>query len=404
MTPLLRKILGMNWLLVLTMVTLLVFGVYAIESAARHLNHGGEFFAARQKMWAMVGCVIFLVTALVDYRWIRWLGIPMYLVGLVMMLWALQVGNEVHQVRFAGQLFQPTQMGVTAGIVLMGSLLQDLPRWHAVFRLPFIKVAIIALLAGVPFLIVIKMGDMGSALVWGPVTLVVMFVSGVPFRYLTMMLIVGFGCVALAYYIVLPKASPRGAGRIELYLAMMEGREVDISGDAYAPHWVSTAIGKAGWKGTGWNASSQQGSLHDKKYIPWKTAHNDFIFGVIGEEQGFRGSLLLLLGYSTLLITCLFIAFASRDSSGRIIVSAVVALFFAHIFENIGMCVLLTPITGIPLPLVSYSGTFVLMCMFLLGLVQSVWVHRNVVPPEPKVEPKRRFAGPEGGAESLVRI
>ena len=77
-----------------------------------------------------------------------------------------------------------------------------------------------------------------------------------------------------------------------------------------------------------------------------------------------------------LLIQCLFIAFYSRDSSGRIISAAVVALLFAHIFENIGMCVLLTPITGIPLPLVSYSGTFVVMCMFLLGLVQSVWVHR----------------------------
>ena len=141
---------------------------------------------------------------------------------------------------------------------------------------------------------------------------------------------------------------------------------------------MSTSIGKAGWKGLGWNATSQRGSLHDKKYIPWKTAHNDFIFGVIGEEQGFRGSLLLLTGYSMLLIQCLFIAFYSRDSSGRIIAAAVVALMFAHIFENIGMCVLMTPITGIPLPLVSYSGTFIMMIMFLLGLVQSVWVHRNV--------------------------
>ena len=387
-----RKILGMNWLLVLTMAALLVFGVYAIESAARHLSHGGEYFAGRQKLWILAGSVVFLITSLVDYRWIRWLGIPMYVVALALMVWALIGGNEVHQVSLAGQSFQPTQLGIAAGIVLMGSLLQDLPRLHAFFRLPVVRVAIIGVLAGVPFLIVVAMGDMGSALVWLPVTFVVMFVSGVPFRYLTMMLIIGFGCVALAYFIILPKASPRGAARIELYQAMLEGRDVDITGDAYAPHWVSTAIGKAGWKGAGWNATSQRGSLHDKKYIPWKTAHNDFIFGVIGEEQGFRGSLLLLIGYSTLLITCLFIAFGSRDSSGRIIVSAVVALFFAHIFENIGMCILLTPITGIPLPLVSYSGTFVLMCMFLLGMVQSVWVHRNVLPPVAEEEPERRFS------------
>jgi len=408
MTPLLRKILGMNWLLVLTMLALLVFGVYTIESAARHLNHGGEYFAHRQKLWALLGGGVFLMTALVDYRWIRWLGIPMYLAGLAMMIWALLLGNDVHQVSLGGQMFQPAQMGIAAGIVLMSSLLQDLPRWNPFFRLPFVRVIIIAALAGLPFLIVVAMGDMGSALVWLPVTFVVMFVSGIPFRYLAMMLIIGFGCIAPAHYIVLPQASPRGANRIELYLAMLDGREVDINGDAYAPHWVSTAVGKAGWKGTGWNATSQQGSLHDKKYIPWKTAHNDFIFGVIGEEQGFRGSLLLLVAYTVLLITCLFIAFASRDSSGRIIVAAVVALFFAHIFENIGMCVLMTPITGIPLPLVSYSGTFVLMCMFLLGLVQSVWVHRNVVPPVEEEEPERRFAsnpiGPEGGATTLVRM
>ncbi len=77
-------------------------------------------------------------------------------------------------------------------------------------------------------------------------------------------------------------------------------------------------------------------------------------------------------------------------------------------FQNIGMCVELLPITGIPLPLVSYSGTFVVMCMFMLGLVQSVWVHRNVVPSVEEDEPERRFAsnpiGPEGGATTLVRM
>ncbi|BDS08818.1 cell cycle protein [Oceaniferula spumae] len=392
MTPLLRKILGMNWLLVLTMLGLCIFGVYAIESAARHLPNGGGYYAERQKIWIIGGCVVFFITALIDYKWIRWLGIPMYLVGLALMVVAMAKGSEVHQLTFGGLSFQPTQLGIAGGIVLLSALLQDLPRLNPFFRLPFIKVGIIAVLAGIPFLVVVKMGDMGSAMVWLPVTAVIMFAAGIPYRYLLTMGIIGFGCIALAYFIVLPKASERGANRIELYLAMLNKREVDINGDAYAPYWVSTAIGKAGWKGDGWNATSESGSLHDKKYIPWKTAHNDFIFAVIGEEQGFRGSLMLLTGYAMLLIQCLFIAFYSRDSSGRIISAAVVALLFAHIFENIGMCVLLTPITGIPLPLVSYSGTFVVMCMFLLGLVQSVWVHRNAeVLVEDEEKPERRF-------------
>ena len=391
MIPLLRKILGMNWLLLLTMLALAIFGVYAIESAARHLPNGGEYYAQRQKVWIVVGFVVFLVTALIDYRWIRWLGIPMYLAGLALMIAAIYKGSDVHQINLGVISFQPTQLGIAGGIVLMASLLQDLPRWHVFFSLPYIKLGIIALLAGIPFLIVVAMGDMGSALVWLPVTAVIMLVSGVPYRYMLLLGIIGVGCLALAYYIILPKASERGAERIELYLAMLNDREVDISGDAYAPYWVSTSIGKAGWKGLGWNASSDRGSLHDKKYIPWKTAHNDFIFGVIGEEQGFRGSLLLLIGYTMLLIQCLFVAFYSRDSSGKIIAAAVVALMFSHIFENIGMCILMTPITGIPLPLISYSGTFIVMIMFLLGLVQSVWVHRKIEFEEEEEAPEQQI-------------
>lgn len=392
MTPLFRKILGMNWFLIFTVLALATFGVYAVDSAARHLAGGGEYYASRQKMWLMVGSVVFLITALIDYRWIRWLGLPMYLGGLGLMIYALLHGNEVHQIALAGISFQPTPFAIAGGIVLLSSLLQELPKLHAFFRLPFVKVAIVALLAGIPFVIVVKMGDMGSALVWLPVTAVMMFVGGIPYRYLILMGVLAFGLLAPIYYIVLPQASPRGAARIDLFLDTYNGREVDITGDGYAPHWVSTSIGKAGWSGLGWNATSEEGSLHDKKYIPWKTAHNDFVFGVVGEEQGFQGSLFLIGLYALLLIQCLFIALYSRDSSGRIMSAAVVALFFAHIFENIGMCVQMMPITGIPLPLISYSGTFIVMVMFLLGLVQSVWVHRNRSFDEPEPRKSRRFA------------
>ncbi|MEI6176676.1 MAG: FtsW/RodA/SpoVE family cell cycle protein, partial [Verrucomicrobiota bacterium] len=179
--------------------------------------------------------------------------------------------------------------------------------------------------------------------------------------------------------IVLPLVSERGSQRFATWLRMMQGQEVDISNEGYAPHNISMAVGKAGWKGVGWKATAEQGSLHAKAFIPKDTAHNDYIFAVIAEELGFRGSLLLLSTFALLMIQSLFIAFYSRDLCGRLLVCLVVALFFAHVFESIGMCVLLMPITGIPLPLVSYSGTFVVICMMLLGLVQSVWIHRHVV-------------------------
>lgn len=387
MSPILRKILGMNWVLVLLMYALLIFGIYAIESAARHLpvsatiieefGSAGAYFGDLQKKWIIYGTVIYFATALIDYRWIRWCALPVYGVSLACMAMVMGSDQEVHQLRLGPIQFQPAQLGVLSGVLMIAWLLQDLPRLHRWLGHAIVRIGLIGLLSGVPFLMVMKMGDMGSALVWLPVALVAMLIGGVPYRYLSLMLILGLSLVPMIYLIVLPSVSSRGPERIQLYLDMLQDRPVDISGPAYASYYVSMAVGKAGMSGIGWNAKSEDGSLHDKRYIPWKTAHNDFIFAVLAEEFGFRGSMFLITLFSGLLIASLYIAFYSRDLMGRLVVCCIVAFFFAHIFENIGMCVLIMPITGIPLPLISYSGTFAVICMFMLGLVQSVWVHRH---------------------------
>jgi rod shape determining protein RodA len=389
-TPFLRKILGMNWVLVFLMYGLLIFGVFMIESAARHLpvsrdlldRHGGAgaYYAFMQKQWILLGSVVFFSTALVDYRWIRWLGIPFYLASIALMVMAMGQDDAVHRLTVFGLSFQPAQLGISSGIILIAWLLQDLPKLHHWLGSPVIRIGIIGMIAAVPFVMVMKMGDMGSALVWIPVAIVAMLVGGAPFRYLSFMGFMAAGMLPLLYFVALPLVSERGPERIDTWLRMMRGLEVDIADEGYAPHHISMAVGKAGWKGVGWNATTEQGSLHAKGFIPRDTAHNDYIFAVIAEEMGFRGSLLLLTAFALLAVVGLYIAFYSRDVSGRILASLVVALFFAHAFESIGMCVLLMPITGIPLPLVSYSGTFAVICMFLLGLVQSVWIHRHTKP------------------------
>lgn len=373
--------------MVLVMYALLIFGVFMIESSARHLpvspeklkefGSAGGYYANMQKNWILFGSVAYFAAAFIDYKWIRWLGVPVYLVSLGLMLMAMQADDNVHRLTIAGLSFQPAQLGVTSGIIMIAWLMQDLPMLHRHLGNPLIRIGVIGVVSAIPFLMVMKMGDMGSALVWIPVVIVSLLVSGIPFRILTFIGLVSAGILPIMYFVILPLVSERGPERIDLWLRMKQGQEVNIKDDGYAPHNVSMAVGKAGWKGLGWMATSEQGSLHDKRFIPHLTAHNDFIFAVIAEELGFRGALLLVLAFALLLIQGLFIAFYSRDISGRLIVCMVVALFFAHIFENIGMCVLLMPITGIPLPLVSYSGTFVVICMFLLGLVQSVWVHRR---------------------------
>lgn len=384
MTPLFRKFLGMNWVLILTMYGLLVFGVFSIESAARHIpapglsDHPdlwGGWFADRQKLWVILGSVVYFAVALVDYRWLKWLGIPMYLVGIVMLLVLMGQDSDVHQLSLGPISFQPTQLVIAAGIIMVGFTFEALPKIHRYFGHPLARLGIVAILCGIPFLLVMKNGDMGSAIVWLPVAFVTMLVGGIPFRYLLFMSLLGLGLVPIVYFIVLPLVSERGSARITNYLENFNRGYVTNTDKNYAEYRVTMAVGKAGWRGEGYGSTSKD-SLHHRKDIPWKTAHNDYIFAVIAEEQGFRGSILLITGFALLLIQCLFIAFYSRDFSGQIIAAGVVALFFAHIFENIGMCVSLMPITGIPLPLISYSGTFVVICMFLLGLVQSIWVHR----------------------------
>lgn len=385
-TPLLRKILGINPVLLIVMYGLLAFGVLTIESAARHLPGGGEKYADQQKLFILIGSVVYFCTALIDYRWVKWLSLPLYLGGLALQgmllagIWEAPAPS-VHQLQIPGIPinFQPTTFVIVAGIILMGTLLDQLQRIHRFFSDPLFKVALIAVICGVPCLMVIANGDMGSAIVFLPVAFVTLLVSGVPFRILSALLIVGVGTLPLIYYFALPAVSERGTERIDQYLEFLEndGRVEYNARENYAPYYVSLAVGQAGWKGLGYKAQGERGSIHAKAFIPKYTAHNDYIFAVIAEEHGFRGSLLLLTFYALLLIQMLFVAFYSRDFMGQIIAAGVVAMFFAHIFESVGMCVQLMPITGIPLPLISYSGTFVLSSMFLLGIVQSIWIHRN---------------------------
>ncbi len=214
MTPFLKKILGMNWLLVFVMYGLLIFGVFMIESAARHLpvskevlsqyGSAGVYYASMQKRWILIGSVAYFGVALMDYRWIRWLGIPFYVVGLGLIIKAMLVDDKVHRLVMGGVTFQPTQLGISSGILLIAWLIQDLPKLHRWFGAPIIRIGLIGVLAGTPCLMVMKMGDMGSAMVWIPVSIVALLIGGIPFRYLSGMALIGAGLLPLLYFVALP--------------------------------------------------------------------------------------------------------------------------------------------------------------------------------------------------------
>lgn len=375
MTPLLRKFLGINWILFATMVALLIFGVFAIYSAC-WMREGDLSQVWRDQVKAIVvGLVAFFVASLIDYRWLKLAGPPLYLLGIGLLIYTITNGIEVNGqkgwIRLpGGKTMQTSQVAIAGGIVTLGLALSGLHKLHPLFRNHFLRLTIAAILGGTPFLLVLITGDFGSAIVWVPVIGAMVLVGSIPFRYLIVIALCGTMMLPYAYYFGLKDYQKN---RITVPIDMLMGRKVDTLGPAYSAHNNMLAIGSGGFTGKGFKNVE---TMNHKGFITPATAINDFIFAVLAEEHGFRGSVLMLSGFLLLLLQCLFVAFYSRDMLGRLLVVGVVGLMFAHIFQNVGMNLLLMPITGIPLPLVSFGGTFVVIVMFLLGVVQSVWVHR----------------------------
>jgi rod shape determining protein RodA len=145
------------------------------------------------------------------------------------------------------------------------------------------------------------------------------------------------------------------------------------SARSYQVTQAMIAVGSGGLWGKGWRKGDQTAL----GFLPAGAAHNDFIFSVIAEEEGFVGSIFVLTLYAVILFTGLRIAGQARDRLGKLVAVGVVTLIFSHVFVNIGMNIRIVPVTGIPLPLLSYGGSSVLCSLIALGLMQNVHIHRR---------------------------
>jgi rod shape determining protein RodA len=143
---------------------------------------------------------------------------------------------------------------------------------------------------------------------------------------------------------------------------------------SYQVRQALIAVGDGGFWGRGW----RQGKQTALQFLPPGAAHNDFIFSVIAEEKGFVGSVVVLTLYAVILFTGIRIAGQVRDRLGKMIAVGVVTLIFSHVFINIGMNIRIVPVTGIPLPLLSYGGSSVLGSLIALGMLQNVYMYRKV--------------------------
>src|SRR5256712_11993112 len=324
MTPFLRKLLGLNWLLLIVMLALAVFGVVAIYSATyMREDPVATDFWRKQANWVAVGFFAFMVASLVNYHWIRWGALPMYLGGIVFLILTKFIGTKVYGARSWLHLgpinFQPAQLAVVAGIMVLALFLSQFKQMH-----PMLRLLVCGAIAGAPCLLILMQPDLGEVIIWVPVLLALLFVGGLPLRYLVCILLIAVAFIPIAVNLGL---KPYQQQRITAFI----NPDIDKQGAAWAINQSLIAIGSGGWSGKGFKAPNTQIELG---FLPATAVHNDYIFSAIGEEWGFVGGAFLIGGFGLLLLTSLFVAFFAADQLGLLLVVGISALIFTHIFHN----------------------------------------------------------------------
>jgi rod shape determining protein RodA len=388
-----------DWVMLLALVGLMIIGVAFIYSAtvvqdSLSIRPWYRQYYFQQVVWYGVGLIGAGCFCLVDYRvWTRW-SLLFYWIMIVLLIAVLIPG--IGSVRFNARRwidlgffqFQPSEFSKLAFIIAQAQFLsrpRDELRQSGIF---WKGIAMIVL----PFMLVLREPDLGSALVLLPVGLVMMYVAGVPTKYLRRL--IGGGALMVALILVDVLFTPADWQFIKLE-DYQRRRLLVYFGRDFAPHnapedvqrrervkqlnysynvrQALISVGSGGLMGKGW----QQGDQVRLGFLPTTVAHNDFIFSVIAEERGFIGSVLVLTLYTVVLFAGLRTAGQARDRLGKLLVVGVVTLLFSHVFINIGMNIRIMPVTGIPLPLLSYGGSSVLCSWLGIGLMQNVYLYRK---------------------------
>jgi len=350
----------------------------------------------RQIVWYALGIGAGAALCVLDYhtlaRWsfvAYWVTIFFLVIVLIPHIGSMRFGAR-RWIDFGPFQFQPSEFAKLAFILALAHFLSRPPDE---LRLPLNFWKGIGLLL-LPFLLTLKEPDLGSALVLLPTGLVMMFVGGTPKRYLLKLIgaVSLLGALFLVDVLFVPlgwqiSMEPYQRDRLLVYFgrdytdfAPANAKPEDLQrlrqqqlNDEYNIRQALISVGSGGLTGKGW----RQGTQNALGYLPRAVAHNDFIFSVIAEEEGFVGSVIVLALYAVVLFTGLRIAGQARDRLGKLVAVGVVTLIFSHVFINIGMNIRIMPVTGVPLPLLSYGGSSVLGSLIAVGLMQNVHIHRK---------------------------
>ncbi|HUK82482.1 MAG TPA: rod shape-determining protein RodA [Verrucomicrobiae bacterium] len=358
----------MDWLLFGAMVALAAGSVAFVYSASYHgPGQPVPNYYKLQMVWFAAGLALYAAATLIDYRVICQWAAVWYAMALGLLVVVLLVGNRVHGSKswlgFAGLGIQPAEFAKLAVIVAIAYYLfhrtpEMRRRWPTVWG----SLALVS----APVVLILAQPDLGSAIVLIPICFGLMFVSGVRGRHLVIVIVLGLAVMPSAWF----KLKEYQKSRLTVFLDPNK----DPLGAGWNLNQSLIAVGSGGLTGKGY----LQGTQNLLGYLPRTVTPNDFLFSVIAEEKGFVGSACVVGLYAVLLFSGLRIAAHARDRLGMLLATGVVAMLFFHVFINVGMTIGLMPITGLPLPLLSYGGSFVLASMTALGLLQNVWIHRRV--------------------------
>lgn len=355
-----------DWLQIVPMFLLLITGALFIYGTGQQV--GGIHAALiwkKQLLFMGIGIVIWFFLIFFDYRWLIPGTFVIYPFSLLLLVIVLLFGTELYGAKrwlsIGGFSYQPSELA-KLGVILSVSFL--LSRRKANINNPLWALGVIILTA-IPFLLIYKEPDLGTALVLLPIVGAILFSAHLKLRWILALLILLMATAPVLYM----NLKPYQKERIYTFLNP-ESDPTDLGWNAVQ---ANLAVGRGGVTGKGF----MEGTHCSLGYLPRTVANSDFIFPVIAEETGFIGAFLLLMLYAVLMFSILRTAMLAPDDFGRYLCVGIGALLITHVAVNIGMCIQLLPITGLPLPLVSYGGSFMVSMMIYLGIVQSVYAHRK---------------------------
>jgi rod shape determining protein RodA len=317
-----------------------------------------------------IGLVLMLLVAAFDYRLLSGLGLPLYL-GTVSILGAVLVVGTISEgaqswFEIGTRTFQPSEIAKLLTIIVLAAYWSRFEDQRHTWLVQLGGLV----LAGIPLLLVLMQPDFGTALVFGMIWLVMAWGAGVRLWQLVALGVVALPVVMLGWEHVLD--AEQKSRLLTFYWLLTDPLQVDAN-DGYNIIQSLNAISSGGLLGAGLT----QGLLSQGNYIP--VQYSDFIFAVIGEEMGFVGGVVLITFLALLLWLVLTIVEDARDLFGRLIALGIFGMFLSHTLINLGMAMSILPVTGLPLPFVSYGGSFTITTLVAIGLLQSIRMHRRKI-------------------------